>query len=72
MEKVKVKLRYISIILMMCAVCTPSFAIWKVVIDPHCLKAVSTNLPPKRRLRGSIITAWIPSLPRRKNWNYIP
>ena len=52
MEKVKFKLRYISIILMMCAVCTPSFAIWKVVIDPHCLKAVSTNLATQKAIEG--------------------
>ena len=48
----KFKLRYISIILMMCAVCTPSFAIWKVVIDPHCLKAVSTNLATQKAIEG--------------------
>lgn len=50
MEKMKFKfLLALSLIL---TTATPSFAIWKVVTDPYCLKAVTTNLAIQKAIEG--------------------
>lgn len=68
----KVKFKSLLALLLILTTATPSFAIWKVVTDPHCLKVVTTNLATQKAIEGQLTTVWIPLLPRRKNWNYIP
>ena len=49
----KVKFKSLLALLLILTTATPSFAIWKVVTDPHCLKVVTTNLATQRRLRAA-------------------
>ena len=48
----KVKFKFLLALFFILSTATPSFAIWKVVIDPHCLKAVSTNLATQKAIEG--------------------
>ena len=46
------KFKFLLALFFILSTATPSFAIWKVVIDPHCLKAVSTNLATQKAIEG--------------------
>lgn len=48
----KVKFKFLLALFFILSTTTPSFAIWKVVIDPHCLKAVSTNFATQKAIEG--------------------
>lgn len=48
----KVKFKFLLALFSILTTATPSFAIWKVVIDPHCLKAVTTNLATQKAIEG--------------------
>ena len=48
----KVKFKFLLALFFILSTATPSFAIWKVVIDPHCLKAVSTNFATQKAIEG--------------------
>ncbi len=48
----KVKFKSLLALLLILTTATPSFAIWKVVTDPHCLKVVTTNLATQKAIEG--------------------
>lgn len=48
----KVKFKFLLALFFILSTTTPSFAIWKVVIDPHCLKAVSTSFATQKAIEG--------------------
>ena len=48
----KVKFKSLLAFLLILTTATPSFAIWKVVTDPHCLKVVTTNLATQKAIEG--------------------
>ena len=50
MEKVSIKFMLVAFMVM--AATNQSFAIWQVVTDPHCLKAVTTNLATQKAIEG--------------------
>lgn len=51
----KVKFKFLLALFSILTTATPSFAIWKVVIDPHCLKAVTTNLATQKAIEVCIV-----------------
>lgn len=50
MEKVRIKFMLVAFMVM--AATNQSFAIWQVVTDPYCLKAVTTNLAIQKAIEG--------------------
>lgn len=50
MEKVSIK--FMLVAFMVIAATNQSFAIWQVVTDPYCLKAVTTNLATQKAIEG--------------------
>lgn len=50
MEKVRIK--FMLVVFMVMAATNQSFAIWQVVTDPYCLKAVTTNLATQKAIEG--------------------
>ena len=48
----KVKFKFLLALFFILSTATPSIDIWKVVIDPHCLKAVSTNFATQKAIEG--------------------
>lgn len=50
MEKVSIKFMLVAFMVM--AATNQSFAIWQVVTDPYCLKAVTTNLATQKAIEG--------------------
>lgn len=50
MEKVSIKFMLVAFMVM--AATDQSFAIWQVVTDPYCLKAVTTNLATQKAIEG--------------------
>lgn len=50
MEKVRIK--FMLVVFMVMAATNQSYAIWQVVTDPYCLKAVTTNLATQKAIEG--------------------
>lgn len=50
MEKVRIKFMLVAFMVM--AATNQSYAIWQVVTDPYCLKAVTTNLATQKAIEG--------------------
>ena len=48
----KVSIRFMLVAFMVMAATDQSFAIWQVVTDPYCLKAVTTNLATQKAIEG--------------------
>ena len=48
----KVKFKSLLALLLILTAAPPSFAIWKLVTDPHCLKVVTTNLATQKAIEG--------------------
>lgn len=50
MEKVRIK--FMLVVFMVMVATNQSYAIWQVVTDPYCLKAVTTNLATQKAIEG--------------------